>query len=112
MFKHCHKLCPVSLAIASGITWGLGVLILGYLAGHHHWGEAAVQVMGSVYKGFEATSTAGILWGGLWGLIDGFVGGLIFAWIYNLCAWCCGCLCKGCKGSKESEHKEIHHHHK
>ena len=88
MNHHCCRLGILPFAFALGITSGLGVMVLGWLAWKFELGTSIVHLSGSLYKGY-APSLEGGLWGGLWGFIDGFVMGLILAIIYNLCLLCC-----------------------
>ena len=68
-------------ALAGGITWGGGMLLLGLVAALG-WGRPIVDLIGSFYLGFAPT-VAGSVVGGLWGFADGGVGGLVIAWLYN-----------------------------
>lgn len=86
--KSYARLCPLSLAIASGLVNGLGVLVLAWLGSSAHMHAEVVRTMG----------VSGV-WGAvLFGFIAGFVGALVFAWIYNvcLCCWKCRSKCKKC----------------
>jgi len=82
------KLSVMSFGIAFGIVWSLGILILGVHAILTGLSVELVELMGTIYIGYEAT-WGGTLIGTLWGFVDGFVGGLIFAWLYNCLACCC-----------------------
>ena len=77
------RLDAVSLGLAFGIMWGLGVFILGIMAMAADWGTEIVVLMSSIYLGFEP-SIAGSLIGAAWGFIDGGVGGFLIAWLYNV----------------------------
>jgi hypothetical protein len=68
--------------LACGITWGLGVIVLGLLSLFFDYGTEFVLLFGSVYKGYAPTLMGTII-GTVWGFLDGFIGGYIFAWIYN-----------------------------
>ena len=49
------------------------------------YGEAFLQLMGSVYPGYTPDGSFGsVLVGTLFGVFDGALGGLVFAWLYNL----------------------------
>ena len=49
------------------------------------YGEAFLQMVGSVYPGYSGgTSFLQVLLGTLYGLLDGFIGGLVLGWLYNL----------------------------
>ena len=69
------------LALALGLTWGAGILLLG-LAGSLGWGRPLVEVLGSGYLGY-GPSLGGSLIGALWAFVDGAVGGILIAWLYN-----------------------------
>jgi len=73
---------PIRVAIALGFTCGLGALFLGAAAYYLGWGTEAVDMIGSVYRGYTPTP-GGALIGTGWAFVDGFVGGWLFAWIYN-----------------------------
>ena len=51
------------------------------------YGQAFLDVMASVYPGYETTPTVGqVIIGTLYGLLDGALGGAAFAWLYNAIA--------------------------
>jgi hypothetical protein len=75
------RLSVRGLALAMGVTWGAGVLVLG-LIGAVGWGRAMVDVLGSLYLGFRPTPLGSVI-GGVWAFVDGAVGGAIVAWLYN-----------------------------
>ncbi len=77
------RLDAISLGLAFGIMWGLGVFILGIMAMAADWGTEIVVLMSSVYLGFDP-SIAGSLIGAAWGFVDGGVGGFLIAWLYNV----------------------------
>ena len=72
----------VSLGLAVGISWALGVFLLGLAAGVLDWGVPAVTVLSSVYLGYSP-SFVGSIAGAVWGFVDGFIGGVVIAWLYN-----------------------------
>jgi len=76
-----ERLSVKGLAVGLGASWGIGMLCAGW-ASIFGWCTKLVEVMSSVYIGFEPTFFGGIL-GGIWGFIDGAIGGLIIAVIYN-----------------------------
>jgi len=86
--EHRSKLDILSFGLALGITWGLGVLILGIHAWLTGLSVDVVNMLGSAYVGYKPTMLGSII-GATWGLVDGFVGGVIFAWIYNICIHVC-----------------------
>lgn len=75
------RLSVKGLALACGLAWGGGVLLLG-LAGAIGWGRALVDVLGSLYIGFQPT-ILGSLIGGAWATVDGALAGAVVAWLYN-----------------------------
>jgi hypothetical protein len=77
-----------ALALTSGILWAAAVFFTGIAnliwAGY---GTTFLQVMASIYPGYEVTrSFGGVVVGTLYALVDGAVCGLIFAWLYNVFA--------------------------
>ncbi len=72
----------VSLGLAFGITWALGVFLLGIAAALFEWGVPVVAVLSSVYIGYSP-SFVGSVSGAVWGFVDGFIGGALLAWLYN-----------------------------
>ena len=79
------KLSTKGLALASGILWGLAMLVMG-LANlvWGNYGQQFLQLMSSVYPGYHATrSIADVIVGALYGAVDGLVGGAVFAWLYK-----------------------------
>ena len=77
------KLSVRAFALASGIIWGLGLLLVVLLAMlSDGYGEAFLRVISSVYVGV-VVSAKGALLALLWGFADGFICGAVFAWLYN-----------------------------
>ena len=72
----------VSLGLAFGITWALGMFLLGIAAALFDWGVPVVAVLSSVYIGYSP-SFFGSIAGAVWGFVDGFIGGVLMAWLYN-----------------------------
>ena len=72
----------VSLGLAVGLTWALGVFVLGLMAGLFGWGVPIVAVLSSLYIGYMP-SFVGSVTGAVWGFVDGFIGGVLIAWLYN-----------------------------
>jgi len=77
-----QRLSVKGLGLAFGLVWSLSVLFIGLLAWLFAWGMPVVEILGTVYIGYEA-SLIGVIIGAVWGFVDGFIGGVIFAWIYN-----------------------------
>jgi len=79
------KLSIKSLALASGILWGVAMLGMG-LANliWANYGQLFLQMMASAYPGYHATrSIAEVIVGTLYGFVDGLIAGAVFAWLYN-----------------------------
>jgi hypothetical protein len=79
------KLSIKSLALASGILWGVAMLGMG-LANliWANYGQVFLQTMASAYPGYHATrSIAEVIVGTLYGFVDGLIAGAVFAWLYN-----------------------------
>ena len=73
-----------ALSISLGIVWAAGVVILGWVA-IGGWGDYAVDVLGSLYIGYEASFTGAII-GGIWAFVDAAVAGFFIAFLYNFFA--------------------------
>ena len=75
-----------ALTVASGILWGLAILLAGM--GNLIWSEYGnefLKIIASLYPGFNAKGSFGdVIVGTLYALVDGAVCGLVFGWIYNL----------------------------
>lgn len=71
-----------SLALSLGITWGLGVLVLGWFS-MFNWGADITEVLSSLYIGYSASFFGAII-GGIWGFVDGAIGGILIAFFYNV----------------------------
>ena len=88
------KLDVKAMAFTIGLVWGAAMFLTGvaYVISEGY-GEAFLDVMASVYPGYDATSNFGdVIVGTLYGLVDGAVGGAVVAWLYNRLAgpwiWC------------------------
>jgi len=81
MDNSMDRLNVKALAIALGSAWSLCMLFSGWAA-IFGWSEKFVEIMGSVYIGFEPTFIGGIV-GAIWGFIDGAIAGLVIALVYN-----------------------------
>lgn len=82
------RLSIKGLALAAGLLWGGLILFVGLInLAASSYGAAFLQMMSSVYPGFHfSRSLADVLVGTGCGLVDGGIAGLIFGWLYNLCA--------------------------
>jgi len=76
------KFNVLGLALGVGIYWGLSMVIAGWTS-IFGWGNAFVDVMASIYIGYEISFIGGII-GGIWGFVDGFIAGAVVAFFYNV----------------------------
>lgn len=82
------KLSVKALGIASMLTWGGALFLVGAINWlNPNYGRAFLQMAKSVYPGYHAmTGGWSVLVGTGYALVDGFICGAIFALIYNLVA--------------------------
>lgn len=76
-----------ALGIAFGIAWGVGVLCVGLT--HLIWpgyGGAFLDVVSSVYPGYQVGGFGSVIVGTLYAVVDGAVCGAIVGWMYNMAA--------------------------
>ena len=77
------KLDTKAIALAFGILWSLGILVMSIIAlTSTTYLHNIVDFMSSVYIGYSLSLT-GILTGMVWAFFDAAIGGLVFAWLYN-----------------------------
>ncbi len=79
------KLSLKSLTITAAVLWGGSFLVVsGANLLWPPYGAAFLEIMSSLYPGYEAGGTPGsVIVGTLYALLDGAIGGALFAWIYN-----------------------------
>lgn len=79
------KLSVKAFALTAGLIWGGGILLVSLVnLAVPTYGQAFLELCGSIYPGFHATRTVGsVIIATLYGLLDGGIGGAIFAWLYN-----------------------------
>ena len=79
------KLSVKGIAISSALIWSLAILLVGI--GSIIWppyGNAFLEVVSSIYPGYQAGTGAGsVIIGTLYGAVDAGIGGAVFAWLYN-----------------------------
>ncbi len=83
------KLDVKSTAVAFAVVWGILAMFLTGVANliSSGYGQPFLELMASVYPGYQATASFGqVLIGTLYGVVDGVVTGAVFAWLYNFCA--------------------------
>lgn len=68
------------------ILWAAAVLLTGIAnLFSSEYGTMFLQLMASIYPGYDASRTFGsVIVGTLYALVDGAICGLVFAWLYNL----------------------------
>jgi len=76
------KVNVMSLALALGIACAVYAFFIGTVAWLFNWGTSIVDVLSSLYIGYDATFVGSII-GTIWAFVDGFIGGIIIGWLYN-----------------------------
>lgn len=71
-----------ALAMSGGLTWSLGVLVLGLGSMAVPSWQVAVDWLGQFYIGYTST-VVGSLSGAVIGFLDVFIGLYVFASLYN-----------------------------
>ena len=71
-----------NFGLALGISFGVGMLIIGLISMSTGYWAKGIEVMSYFYVGFAPTFIGSIK-GAIWGFFDGFIGGVIIAWLYN-----------------------------
>jgi hypothetical protein len=79
------KLNLRALSITTGIITAAAILLTGILnLIFTEYGTAFLNIMASVYPGYDASGSVGdLIVGTLYGWVDGLIFGLIFGWLYN-----------------------------
>ena len=79
------KLSIPALAWSLGLFWGGGILLVGTVnLASPGYGSAFLQLLASVYPGYDGTASLGqIAVATVYGIVDGAIGGAVFAWLYN-----------------------------
>ncbi len=79
------RLSVKGLALAIGILWGGGILLVGIVnLISPSYGVAFLAWASSIYPGFHnSRHFLDVLIGTGYGLVDGGFGGAVFAWLYN-----------------------------
>ena len=75
------RLKVVPMAFALGVTWGTGIMLLGWVSAAG-WGTKLREVFSSLYLGYAPTFLGGVI-GGLWAFGDAFLAGLLLTLLYN-----------------------------
>ncbi|MDD5217576.1 MAG: hypothetical protein PHN49_00780 [Candidatus Omnitrophica bacterium] len=91
--NHHGKISVKGFAFAAAMLWGGAVFFVGLA--NLQWpgyGKAFLDLVASVYPGYEALPTLkSLLIGTAYAIVDGTIGGSLFALLYNLCV---GCQCR------------------
>ena len=74
------KLNALSLAIAIGVSEGLGMMLFAWAGWLWGYGTPVIQQIASMFIGYAPSFGGGIL-GALWGFADGFTFGIVVGWI-------------------------------
>jgi hypothetical protein len=90
MCKICSKLCPVSLAIAVGLTAMLCFWVM-MMWGASAMGETSAAYMQHMMPGMENLPGWQIY---LYIFLKGAFVGFFVALFYDICRWLCGKMCK------------------
>lgn len=77
-----EKINATKLGLAMGISFALYFFLLVILAMYANWGNAFVELIGSVYLGVDV-SWKGAFFALPWTFVDFFIGGFLIGWIYN-----------------------------
>ena len=78
------KLDAKALAITMALVWGGSIFVVALL--NRFWpgyGDAYLNLAGSLYPGFHPGGMKAGIVGTLYGLVDGAVAGYVVAWLYN-----------------------------
>ncbi len=76
------NLNPSKFAVAASLTWGLYILMVGWLAAAGWGNHSLITTTSALYLGFKPTFLGGII-GAIWGLVDGCIAGYVFALAFN-----------------------------
>lgn len=79
------KISATALALTLGLLWGLAMAMIGIANSvNPAYGGALIEVLSSLYPGYEGSGAAGdVVIGTAYGLVDGAFGGWLIASIYN-----------------------------
>lgn len=72
----------ISFGLAVGLTWAIGVFVLGIVAWLFGWGAGVAAVLATLYIGY-APDFIGSIAGAVWAFVDGLIGDILVAWFYN-----------------------------
>ena len=73
-----------AMGMACGLLWGGCVLAIGLAQlAWPGYGVAFLDMVSSIYPGYEVGGFGSVIVGTLYGMVDGGIGGIILAWLYN-----------------------------
>ena len=71
-----------AFALACGLIWGLGLLVLTWWIILLDGASSDPTFISRLYRGYTITPIGSLI-GLVWALVDGAIGGAVFAWLYN-----------------------------
>ena len=73
-----------ALSLTAALVWGVATFLVGVAnLISPTYGSAFLQLIASVYPGYEPGGFGSVIVATLYGMLDGGVGGAIVAWLYN-----------------------------
>lgn len=74
-----------ALSVTAGLLWGGAILLVAFAnLVWPSYGRAFLELVASIYPGYDAGSTLGqAIVATLYGVVDGVIGGFLFGWLYN-----------------------------
>lgn len=83
------KLSVKGLGLAMGILWALSLFVMTLVATYSgYMADQLNTLIVGVYPWYSVSLTGAFI-GLAEGFVDGFVGGVVIAWLYNVCSKCC-----------------------
>ena len=84
MKNGCVNLNICSFGFGVGLTWAIGILVLGLVAWGYGWGDNMVNTIGELYLGYAPTLLGSVI-GAIWGFVMAFIAGALIAYFNNMC---------------------------
>lgn len=77
---------PFEAGLAGGLICGTvtAIAVIIPLITQSDYGMAYLQLLFSIYPGFDSVSLMGVVVGFVYSFIDGFIALYVFGWLYNL----------------------------
>lgn len=76
------KLNVKAYALACGVLWGGGLLLVGVLDTFTVWADPLGKAVATVYLGYTPTILGSVIIG-IFGFVNAWIGGLLLSWLYN-----------------------------